>query len=132
MSLSIKGSTTILFSFGLLSFYLLQLLESTVIPLEIIFEHRAYLPSLFLSLALADLVYWCFQRLNLKRPGLAALIVTVVIAGGWGSIDLPHLIDDNGNRLFQVDLGVERNSLSHVFHDAKGSPFPEKPANPFT
>lgn len=39
-----------LISFGILFFFLNHLVESTVYPLEIIFEHRNYLPSLFLFL----------------------------------------------------------------------------------
>jgi protein O-mannosyl-transferase len=35
-------------SFGILFFFLNHLIESTVIPLELIFEHRNYLPTLFL------------------------------------------------------------------------------------
>ena len=37
-----------IFSFAILFFFLNQLIESTVIPLELIFEHRNYLPSLFI------------------------------------------------------------------------------------
>ena len=42
-----------LLAFGLLFFTLNHVVESTFIPLEIIFEHRNYLPSLFLFLPLA-------------------------------------------------------------------------------
>ncbi len=37
-----------IFSFAILFFFLNQLIESTIIPLELIFEHRNYLPSLFI------------------------------------------------------------------------------------
>ena len=36
------------YSFAILFFFLNHLIESTVVPLEVIFEHRNYLPSLFL------------------------------------------------------------------------------------
>jgi tetratricopeptide (TPR) repeat protein len=44
-----------LISFGILWFFINLLIESTVIPLELMFEHRAYLPSagLFLAIFLA-------------------------------------------------------------------------------
>ena len=75
-----------LLTFGVLSFYLLQLLESTSLPLEIIFEHRAYLPSFFLSLALMDLIHWGLQAAAPGREKTWALITAVVIAGSWGSM----------------------------------------------
>ncbi|WPD21712.1 MAG: tetratricopeptide repeat protein [Candidatus Electrothrix scaldis] len=42
-----------LFSFAILYYFLNHLVESTIIPLELIFEHRNLLPSLFLFLPLA-------------------------------------------------------------------------------
>lgn len=62
-----------LISFAILFFLLNQIVESTVLPLELIFEHRNYLPSLFLFLPVAAglssllnrygklnrIVYWC-------------------------------------------------------------------------
>ena len=42
-----------LISFGILFFFLTHLIESTILPIELIFEHRNYLPSLFLFLPIA-------------------------------------------------------------------------------
>ena len=42
-------------AFGILFYFLNHLIESTILPLEIIFEHRNYLPSLFLFFS-------CFGR----------------------------------------------------------------------
>lgn len=42
-----------LLSFAILFFFINHLVESTIIPLELIFEHRNYLPSFFLFLPLA-------------------------------------------------------------------------------
>jgi len=42
-----------LLALALLFFYLNHIIESTMIPLELIFEHRNYLPSLFLFLPIA-------------------------------------------------------------------------------
>jgi Flp pilus assembly protein TadD len=75
-----------LLTFSLLSFYLLQLLESTFLPLEIIFEHRAYFPSFFLALALMDLVHWVMQAAAPGREKTGVLIIAIAIAGSWGSM----------------------------------------------
>jgi tetratricopeptide (TPR) repeat protein len=42
-----------LLALAILFFYLNQVIESTIMPLELIFEHRNYLPSLFLFLPVA-------------------------------------------------------------------------------
>jgi protein O-mannosyl-transferase len=46
-----------LVSFAILFFFINHLVESTVVPLELVFEHRNYLPSLFLFLPLAVGLY---------------------------------------------------------------------------
>ncbi len=73
-----------LLAFGVLSFYLLQLLEGTFLPLEIIFEHRAYLPSFFLALAAVDGIHWGLQRVIPRQAGQAVLALAVLLglAGG--------------------------------------------------
>ena len=43
-------------SFAILFYFLNHLVESTVLPLELIFEHRNYLPSLFLFLPIASFI----------------------------------------------------------------------------
>jgi tetratricopeptide (TPR) repeat protein len=75
-----------LFSFGILSFYLLQLLESTVLPLEIIFEHRLYFPSFFLALLCGDLLYGALGRIAPARAAKLTLAGAVIFGGalaGW-------------------------------------------------
>jgi tetratricopeptide (TPR) repeat protein len=47
-----KDKNTLL-SYGLLFFFLNQAVESTILPLELIFEHRNYLPSCFLFMPMA-------------------------------------------------------------------------------
>jgi protein O-mannosyl-transferase len=73
-----------LFTIGILGFYLLQLPEGTFMPLDLIFEHRAYFPAFFLSLALMDLLLWGFGRLRLARPERGALIVAAAVAALCG------------------------------------------------
>jgi len=51
-----------LFSFAILFFFLNQLVESTVIPLELIFEHRNYLPSLFLFVPIAAVLHYILDH----------------------------------------------------------------------
>jgi Flp pilus assembly protein TadD len=71
-------------AFCIFAFYLLQLPEGTFMPLDLIFEHRAYFPAFFLSLALMDLLLWGFERLRVREAGGAALAAAVAIGALWG------------------------------------------------
>jgi tetratricopeptide (TPR) repeat protein len=53
---------TPLLSFAILFFFINHLVESTIIPLELIFEHRNYLPSFFLFLPVAAGIQWAIKR----------------------------------------------------------------------
>jgi len=66
-------------SFSILFFFLNHIIESTVIPLELIFEHRNYLPSFFLFLPVS---YGFSQMLifyRKKNNFMFALMVTFII-----------------------------------------------------
>ncbi|MEN8135692.1 MAG: tetratricopeptide repeat protein [Thermodesulfobacteriota bacterium] len=45
-------------AFGLLFFFLNLIIESSIIPLELVFEHRLYLPSLGFIIAVVSLLDW--------------------------------------------------------------------------
>jgi tetratricopeptide (TPR) repeat protein len=56
------------------------LVESSVIPLEIIFEHRMYVPSMFLILAAVSWVYWFLDtRINGARIAIIFLVVILSV-----------------------------------------------------
>jgi cbb3-type cytochrome oxidase subunit 3 len=59
-----------LFSFGILFYFCGHLMESTVLPLELYFEHRNYLPQMGLWLALASLL--TLPAMRRLRPVLVA------------------------------------------------------------
>ena len=57
-----------LLSFAILFYFGCHVLESTIMPLELIFEHRNYLPSMFIGV---PLVYGCMRLYDrLKAKGL--------------------------------------------------------------
>jgi hypothetical protein len=80
-----------------------HLLESTVFPLEMYFEHRNYLPSAGFFLAVVGLGSWLFSKLLLRTDhpvrgarslkwGAVALVLTLGVAtwaraGIWSSLD---------------------------------------------
>ena len=76
-------------SFAILFFFLNHLMESSVIPLELIFEHRNYLPSMFLFVPLVAGFKRLLDLYRLKQPTISRLLaafgVCLLIATGWGT-----------------------------------------------
>jgi tetratricopeptide (TPR) repeat protein len=71
-------------------FYLLNhLVESTVLPLELIFEHRNYLPSMFLFAPVADYIarkinYYKYAKKSIS-VALKYISITVLLSFGFGT-----------------------------------------------
>ena len=70
----------LLLSFGVVWFLANLVIESSIIPLEIIFEHRTYLPSMMFCLLL---VWFVFRRFKPAWPGTALLCVMVAVGAFW-------------------------------------------------
>jgi tetratricopeptide (TPR) repeat protein len=69
-----------LWSLGILFFLVSHLLESTVIGLELYFEHRNYLSSAFLFLPVADTLVSLHRRRKLWVPVVSAILLLNVLA----------------------------------------------------
>ena len=70
-------------AFAILFFLLNHVIESTIFPLELIFEHRNYLPSLFLFLPVATLIVDALnnkrlQALPIARQALVGAVLLVL------------------------------------------------------
>jgi Tfp pilus assembly protein PilF len=76
-----------LIALAVLFFFLNHVIESTIIPLELIFEHRNYLPSLFLFLPVAAGLKWLYDHFRIKNRLLAGAIAgfLVFLMAGWGT-----------------------------------------------
>jgi tetratricopeptide (TPR) repeat protein len=76
-------------SFSILFFFLNHLIESTVFPIELIFEHRNYLPSLFLFLPLSVGIKRLFDHYQKEKRGMYLIctysMTIVLIALGMGT-----------------------------------------------
>jgi tetratricopeptide (TPR) repeat protein len=75
-----------LLTLAILFFYLNHIIESTIIPLELVFEHRNYLPSLFLFLPVAAgfkkvLDYYAEKNRVFRSVLLCSLAFLVVVIG---------------------------------------------------
>lgn len=69
-----------LLSFGIIWFFGNLAIESTFVPLEIIFEHRLYLPSLGIFLAVSALLVMVIERCRQKWVGSAVFLSVIITA----------------------------------------------------
>jgi len=73
----------------ILFFFFNHLVESTIIPIELIFEHRNYLPSLFVFLPVAIGIVWLYDRFTgdhrLKKPVFVGLTAVLIVCLGWST-----------------------------------------------
>ncbi len=84
-----------LYGFAVLAFYLHLVIESTVIPLDLVFEHRLYLPSAFLlagaCAAVADGARWAagrgWGRANATAAALAVALALLGATWSWQRLD---------------------------------------------
>lgn len=70
-----------LVALGLMWFLAAQAMTATIIPLELVFEHRNYFASFGICLVLADLLRPAFARPQLRLAGASLAIAFVVAVG---------------------------------------------------
>ena len=73
-----------LVAFSILFFFINHVVESTILPLELIFEHRNYLPSFFIFLPVAMVLMSLFNYYKSKNRSMYTILsvfVTLVIMG---------------------------------------------------
>jgi tetratricopeptide (TPR) repeat protein len=68
-----------LLSFAILFFFLNHLVESSIVPLEMVFEHRNYLPSMFLFVPVAEGTVWLLSRYHEARPTAYRILIALGI-----------------------------------------------------
>jgi protein O-mannosyl-transferase len=69
-----------LISFGIFWFFITLSVESSIIPIiDVIFEHRLYLPSVGASIALTTLVFFIADRVRLQLPYMKKVVTVILI-----------------------------------------------------
>jgi Tfp pilus assembly protein PilF len=68
------------FSLAVFFYYICHLVESTILPLELVFEHRNYLPSFFLYVPVSVLFHRGLTRFQRHKP-VKTLIVGLIVIG---------------------------------------------------
>jgi tetratricopeptide (TPR) repeat protein len=95
-------------AFAIFWFMITLAIESSVIGIEIIYEHRMYLPAVFLSLAAARAV---FQNIKHKPAAAMVLMLCAVMLSVWSY---------QRNRIWATDVAFWADN-------AKKSPLKERP-----
>ncbi len=77
-----------LISFSILFFFLNHLVESSIIPLEMVYEHRNYLPSFFLFLPIAAGIHKGLDYFRAKffmHALVTVFVIFIIISAGIGT-----------------------------------------------
>jgi len=104
-----------LLAFAVLFFFLNHVVESTVIALELIFEHRNYLPSLFLFLPIAAGIKYLLNLYNKSNRFLFIFIsvFVILIMVGWGSFTYLR------NQAWQTESSLWQDAMKKAPRDAR-------------
>ena len=117
------------FAFAILFFLLNHSIESTIIPLELVFEHRNYLPSMFLFvpivIAAITIMKFCITRIRISRSFFLALAGSVLILAITGTY-MRNMAWESEKTLWEDALSKYPNSgrayhnLAWGFYQKKG------------
>jgi tetratricopeptide (TPR) repeat protein len=89
-------------SFAILFFFLNHLIESTFLPLELVFEHRNYLPSMFpfapIAVGVKGLLDHLYKRRRIDYLIVSGFIILLIIGFGFGTYQR--------NRAWQTEVSL--------------------------
>lgn len=106
-----------LLSFCVLFFFLNHLVESTIFPLELIFEHRNYIPSMLLFLPIAIGVWNLVNRYTMKKSMkfILSLFIILLLIGLGHSTFMRNFIWKNDKSLWMdaVDKSPDTSRPHH-------------------
>ena len=87
-----------LVSFCILFYFLNHLIEGTVFNLELIYEHRNYLPAMFLFVPAAEGIIYAldyFRNKKFIQIVVAAGVVVIIVAAGYSTYQRNGIISDD-------------------------------------
>lgn len=97
-------------SFAILAFWLGHVIEGTIFNLEIVFEHRMYLPSIFLILIVVLLAFELIGKLKLSRKAVMTVMIAVIVYLGTNTY-LRNEIWKDPIRFFQHNIEKTPNNF---------------------
>jgi len=103
-----------LLSFAILFFFLNHLVESSIVPLEMVFEHRNYLPSMFLFVPVAGGMVWLLNSYHEARPTAYRILIALGICLFIGLGRMTY--DRNSVWQSEVSLWADANRKAPGLH----------------
>ncbi len=102
-------------AFAILFFFLNHVIESSLIPLELVFEHRNYLPSLFLFMAVAAALRYLINFYKIRNRSMVAVITVFVICIVTGLGCFTYI----RNRDWRTETTLWRDAMKKAPGDAR-------------
>ncbi len=96
-----------LISFCIIFFFLNHLIEGSIIPLELIYEHRNYIPSMFFFVPVAILMLKVLDYLSYKR----SIHLIVVLGIAFLLYDMGHTVHTR-NEILRSDLNLWTDNVN--------------------
>lgn len=87
-----------LISFCIIFYFLNHIIEGTIFPLELIYEHRNYLPSMLLFVPLGEFVIYALDNLSRKKSlqiAVACFIVIFLVGMGYITYIRNEIVGDD-------------------------------------
>jgi len=105
-------------SYCIIFFFINHLIESSVFPLELIFEHRNYIPSMLFFAPVAILLLMALQRLSEKRSMqvIMSIFIILVLVGQGHSTFVRNAIWKTGESLW-MDVVDKNPKLPRPYHN---------------
>jgi len=104
-----------LVAFAILFFFLNHVIESTILPLELIFEHRNYLPSFFVFLPFAALMVYMINYYRDRKQSMVVVMTTFVTLLIMGLGCFTYL----RNRDWRTETSLWRQAMEKAPLDAR-------------
>lgn len=108
-----------LFSLGVLFFFLNHIIESSIIPLEMVFEHRNYLPSFFIFLPIASGIYKMLKHYCIHNRIMYLTLVTFItcLITGFGVANYLRNFDWKTHKSLWLDALQKAPNNSRPYHN---------------
>jgi tetratricopeptide (TPR) repeat protein len=109
----IKDNSSRLIAFGIFWFFLSISVESSIIPLQVIYEHRIYLPSVGASLAFSSGSFLLYERLKDRKTRAAATALLTALPLVFGIATFQR------NSVWKTEIGLWEDVVKKSPHRAR-------------
>jgi tetratricopeptide (TPR) repeat protein len=109
----VKDHSSRLIAFGIFWFFLAISVESSIIPLHVIYEHRIYLPSVGLALAFSAGAFLIYERLKGRRTRATMTVLLAALSLVFG------IAAHQRNNVWKTEMGLWEDVVEKSPHKAR-------------